>query len=97
MLSFESYLHAEGSSCYAFGDPHYRTFDGKFRHFQGTCQYKLACYEGSGGLPNFCVSLKNENRRRNTDVSYPQYVEIEVYGHVIQLQRNTVSVRIYLS
>ncbi len=88
-------LHTEVASCYAFGDPHYRTFDGKFLHHQGTCEYKLACYEVTIGLPTFCVIIKNENRRGKTHVSYPQYVEIRVYGLVIQLHRRSISVRMY--
>lgn len=50
--------------CTVFGDPHYRTFDGKFYSFKGACKYQLV---------NDCVthtfSIRVTNDARNTKSS----------------------------
>ncbi|KAM8927862.1 IgGFc-binding protein-like [Pelodytes ibericus] len=75
------------SYCHAVGDPHYRTFDGRFFDFQGTCTYTVAQNCGSDKtLPAFNVEAKNENRG-STRVSYVSYVTVQVYGVTISLVR----------
>lgn len=75
--------------CYAYGDTHYRSFDGKMIHFQGLCKYELAVpAPGSANdLPNFRVLTKNEERYNDTDVSYTRYVEVITGGYTIRLGR----------
>ncbi|XP_046485972.1 BMP-binding endothelial regulator protein isoform X1 [Neodiprion pinetum] len=47
--------------CTVFGDPHYRTFDGKFFSFQGTCKYQL-----TADCTNHTFSIRVTNDGRST-------------------------------
>ncbi|XP_025235151.1 kielin/chordin-like protein isoform X1 [Theropithecus gelada] len=60
------------ASCMAFGDPHYRTFDGRLLHFQGSCSYVLAkdCHSG-----DFSVHVTNDDRGRS-GVAWTQEVAV---------------------
>ncbi|KAK7160533.1 hypothetical protein R3I93_008242 [Phoxinus phoxinus] len=69
------------ATCIVFGDPHYRTFDGKMVNFQGTCTYVLAqdC-EGR----DFSVHVTNEDRGRR-GVSWTKEVTVFIGDVVVQL------------
>ena len=68
--SFFLILFAEPASCEAFGDPHYRTFDGHLHHYQGRCYYIMArdCLNN-----DFTVLVQND-QRGHTGVSWTQEV-----------------------
>ncbi|XP_011501241.1 PREDICTED: BMP-binding endothelial regulator protein [Ceratosolen solmsi marchali] len=50
--------------CTIFGDPHYRTFDGKFYTFRGSCKYQLA-----SDCANHSFSIRVTNDARATRLS----------------------------
>ncbi|XP_053533767.1 kielin/chordin-like protein isoform X1 [Ictalurus punctatus] len=74
------------ATCIVFGDPHYRTFDGKMVNFQGTCTYVLA-QDCEGG--NFSVHVTNDDRGRK-GVSWTKEVTVYIRDIVIQLLQDWV-------
>ncbi|KAK3570578.1 hypothetical protein QTP86_022525 [Hemibagrus guttatus] len=74
------------ATCIVFGDPHYRTFDGKMVNFQGTCTYVLA-QDCAGG--DFSVHVTNDDRGRK-GVSWTKEVMVYVRDVVIQLLQDWV-------
>ncbi|KAL7394213.1 hypothetical protein ABVT39_022340 [Epinephelus coioides] len=68
-------------TCTAYGEPHFRSFDGRNFDFQGNCVYRLASVCGdTTGLKHFEVNLENNNRG-NERVSYTKVVTVKVYGN----------------
>lgn len=51
-------------ACTVFGDPHYKTFDGKFFSFQGSCKYQL-----TADCVNQSFSIRVTNDARSTESS----------------------------
>lgn len=75
------------STCKAFGNPHYTTFDGKKYDFMGSCIYQMAgvCIEKPNLTP-FLVTVANNNRGSKT-MSATKVVTLEVYNMTISLSQ----------
>ncbi|XP_041419720.1 IgGFc-binding protein-like [Xenopus laevis] len=74
--------------CEVSGDPHYYTFDKQIHHFMGVCTYTLSklCANDSN-LTDFNVEAANDLRNGLTHVSYVQFVNVDVYGYRITLEK----------
>lgn len=76
------------ATCIAFGDPHYRTFDGKMYHFQGSCTYVFS-EDCEGG--DFSIHVTNDDRGQR-GVSWTKEVTVLIGDAVVQLLQDWVVV-----
>ncbi|KAI8497804.1 hypothetical protein Bbelb_244560 [Branchiostoma belcheri] len=76
--------------CTVFGDPHYRSFDGKLFNFQGTCKYILS-QDCKGEV--YSVIVNNDARKtrrvhfkiKGVDVILGQHLAVRVNGKDVSL------------
>ncbi|XP_073844457.1 crosveinless 2-secreting protein [Musca autumnalis] len=76
-------------TCTVFGDPHFKTFDGKFFSFQGSCKYLLAsdCHDKT-----FSIRLTNDGRQTKRS-SWAKTVTLKMKGIRVNLgQKQRVKV-----
>lgn len=69
-----------------YGDPHYRTFDGKIFNFQGPCKYLLA--EDESGK-SFAIRVRNE-ARTSPWFTWTKMLSIFISGHKVGLHQKRV-------
>ncbi|CAN0168674.1 unnamed protein product [Lampetra fluviatilis] len=77
------------AECYAVGDPHYSSFDGRFFNYMGTHTFVLAsnCLGGQQQPTAWRVLAKNEYRG-HTDFAWTREVHTEIYGYTISFLKS---------
>ncbi|KFQ07684.1 IgGFc-binding protein, partial [Haliaeetus albicilla] len=81
-------IQETASTCWASGDPHYQTFDGKAFDFMGTCTYTLTkTCDSDPTLPVFNVEARNQ-QRGNPKVSYIDSVTVYAYDVTVTVVRS---------
>lgn len=78
----------KAGTCWALGDPHYRTFDGSYYNFMGNCTYTMVknCYV-SEDIPTFEVDAQND-RQAGSKITAVGKVIIKVYGYTMTIVRS---------
>ena len=77
--------------CSVNGELHYRTFDGSMIPYQGMCAIDMATpLQVYPDLPYFSVVTRSERRYQSTALTYPHYIEVQVFGHVIRMEKNKI-------
>lgn len=79
-----SLLFLERSRCISFGDPHYRTFDGKAYSYQGICKYTLA--KDCTPSKTFSIITRNDGRY-SSSFSWIKSVVFKYANLTISLQQ----------